>query len=283
MMWQQQFVQTKRGVFEIFVAGEGEPLCVTHLYSAFNANGNHFANMFVPFFKVYLVNLRGCGNSTDDTTVYDYSMNHTVADLESIRAALQLDEWAFAGHSTGGMLALSYAIQSPAHLSFIVGGGLCASRDYMYDPASIYCRENPHNASLKEIFALLKDPTATLAQRQAVSKEWMYMSLFQESSYAQLTQQPNSGKTVGKRLDYFSYEELPTFDLRPQLPTVETKAYIYGGVHDAQCPYTYAVEAAHLLPNATLTTFHKSNHFPFDEEPDAFAQFVQTIGLEVKR
>ena len=68
-------LETKNGVFEAFVAGEGEPLCVTHLYSEFNANGNRFANMFVPFFKVYLVNLRGCGNSTDDISKFNYSMN----------------------------------------------------------------------------------------------------------------------------------------------------------------------------------------------------------------
>ncbi len=39
-----------------------------------------------------------------------YSLDETVLDLESIRSALNLEKWAFAGHSTGGMLALKYAI-----------------------------------------------------------------------------------------------------------------------------------------------------------------------------
>ena len=28
-MWEKQLIETKNGQFEIFVAGEGEPLCIT--------------------------------------------------------------------------------------------------------------------------------------------------------------------------------------------------------------------------------------------------------------
>lgn len=276
-MWERQLVETKNGLFEVFVAGEGEPLCVTHLYNEFNANGNRFANMFVPFFKVYLVNLRGCGNSTDDISKFNYSMNDSILDLESIRTSLKLERWGFAGHSTGGMLALAYAIQAPSSLTFIVGGGLCPSSEYMYNEGSIYCKKNPNNKRIKEIMAMLRKPNSTLEERQAGSKEWSLMSLHKESSFENLVSRPNSGKTVSKRLDYFSYEELPNFDLRPQLHNVQTKAFIYGGIYDAQCPYEYAVEVANLLQNATLTTFKESNHFPFVEEELAFEQFVETI------
>lgn len=280
-MWEQQLIETENGVFEVFVAGEGEPLCVTHLYSEFNANGNRFANMFVPSYKVYLVNLRGCGNSTDDISKFNYGMNDSILDLESIRTSLKLERWGFAGHSTGGMLALAYAIQAPSSLTFIVGGGLCPSSEYMDNEGSIYCKENPHNKRIKEIMAMLRNPNSTLEERQAGSKEWSLMSLHKESSFENLVSRPNSGKTVSKRLDYFSYEELPNFDLRLQLPNVQTKAFIYGGIYDAQCPYEYAVEVANLLPNATLTTFKESNHFPFVEEELAFEKFVETINKNV--
>ena len=39
------------------------------------------------------------------------------------------------------------------------------------------------------------------------------MSLYNETAYDEMIARPNSGKTVSKRLDYFSYKELPTFDL----------------------------------------------------------------------
>ena len=37
-----------RGLFEVFVKGIGEPICVTRLNSAYNNNGNTFANSFAP-------------------------------------------------------------------------------------------------------------------------------------------------------------------------------------------------------------------------------------------
>ncbi|MEK3765351.1 alpha/beta fold hydrolase [Solibacillus sp. FSL K6-4121] len=276
-MWDQQLIHTENGVFEVFTKGEGSPLCVTHLYSEYNANGSRFAEMFVPFYKVYLVNLRGCGKSTDDLTVFNYSMQDSVGDLEAIRKTLGHETWGFAGHSTGGMLALKYAILYPLSVEFIVAGGLCASSDYMQHPGSIYCKENPNNKRILEILAMLKDPASTVEQRQAGSKEWALMSLYKEQSFENMVSRPTSGKTVSKRLDYFSYEELPTFDLRPQLPNVKTRAFIYGGLYDAQCPYEYAVEAAQLLPNATLTTFSESNHHPCIEEEEKFAEFVREI------
>lgn len=170
------------------------------------------------------------------------------------------------GIQQAGSLALNYAILHPESVEFLVGGGLCASAEYMHHPASIYCKENPNNKRILEILAMLRDPSSTVEQRRAGSKEWALMSLYKEQNYDNMISRPNSGKTVSKRLDYFSYKELPNFDLRPQLPTVKTRAYIYGGLYDAQCPYEFAVEAADLLANATLTTFAESNHHPVIEE-----------------
>ena len=107
------------------------------------------------------------------------------------------------------------------------------------------------------------------------------MSLHKEENFENMLNRPNSGKTVSKRLDYFSYEELPTYDLRPELPNVKTKAFLYSGLYDAQCPHVFTKEAARLMPNATMTTFYESNHSPAIEEEEAFHQFVKESLLEV--
>ncbi|MFC7685025.1 alpha/beta fold hydrolase [Ureibacillus sp. GCM10028918] len=274
-MWEQLFIETDRGTFEVFKCGNGEPICITHLYSEYDSRGNLFANLFTDHYTVYLVNLRGCGNSTDDLTIYNYSMEHSVEDLEAIRRTLGIEKWLFAGHSTGGMLALKYAIMHPNSLAHIVAGGLCASNEYMHHPDSIYCPENANNKRIKEIIAFLRNPDSTLKERRAANKEWTMMSLYNEENYEKMISRPNSGKTVSKRLDYFSNEELPTYDLRSQLEQTRTKAFIYCGQYDAQCPYSYSVEAASLMPNASLYTFKESNHFPFVEEEMTFKKFIQ--------
>lgn len=53
-MRMQNMVETPRGNFEYFKMGKGEPLCITHQYTAFNSNGNIFAAPFTTHYTVYL-------------------------------------------------------------------------------------------------------------------------------------------------------------------------------------------------------------------------------------
>jgi len=276
-MWEETLIDTKHGQFEVFKKGNGRPLCVTHLYSEYNKKGNLFANSFIDKYSVYLINLAGCGQSTTGNGENKYSMESSVKDLEAIREALGFKTWSFAGHSTGGMLGLQYAIQSPESLDRIIVGGLSASAEYMNHPESIYCTENPNNKRLREIFEVLRDMNATIEERRTVSKEWLMMSLYNKSVYDEMISRPNSGKTVSDRLDYYSYKELPNYDLRPFLKDVKVPSYIYAGLHDAQCPYEFGVEAANLIPNSTFKTFNQSNHNPFIEEEVEFREFVDSI------
>lgn len=104
VVWEEYDVDTSRGRFEYFVCGEGEPLAITHFYMAFDSRGNLFASPFTEHYKVYLINVRGAGNSAEIENDSQLSLKEMVKDLEAIREALGLDKWAFAGHSTGGML-----------------------------------------------------------------------------------------------------------------------------------------------------------------------------------
>ncbi|MEC5424724.1 alpha/beta fold hydrolase [Virgibacillus sp. C22-A2] len=275
-MWKQYLIETSRGIFEYFQKGNGNPLCVTHLYSEFNTKGNTFALPFTENYSVYLINLKGCGESDKAEQDSEYSMSETVKDLEAIRDALEIQKWGFAGHSTGGMLALKYTTMAEESLTKIVAGGLCASAEYMYHPGSIYCKDNPNNARIKEIINLLDSSETPIEERRALNKEWMLMSIFNPNQYEEIMNRPNSGKVVSPRLNYFSYKELKTYDLRKILSNVSIPAFIYCGRYDAQCPHEFSKEAADLMPNATMTTFELSNHNPFVEEEEEFKKFVNS-------
>lgn len=273
-MWNKRFVETARGSFELFEKGQGEPLAVTHLYSAFDERGNSFANPFTEKYHVYLINLSGAGNSVEVEDNSRYSMDESVLDLEAIREALHITRWGFAGHSTGGMLALKYAINRPLSLTKIIAGGAAASDKYGKDPDSIYCKSNPHFNWIVEIMNQLNDPSTQLEIRKKISYEWSLMSYYSEDKLKMSLKKPNSGKTVGDRLDYFRKVEYPTFDIRGELQNVNVPAFIYAGKFDSQCPMKFGVEISNLMPNSLLTIFEESNHFPFSEEEDKFQSFV---------
>jgi proline iminopeptidase len=274
-MWQQKLIQTERGAFEIFEAGNGEPLCVTHLYSEFNDRGYYFADRFVDDFKVYLVNLKETGNSTGVRDEDELSMSETSKDLEAIRMALGYDNWNFAGHSTGGMLGLVYAANHPDSLKRLIVGGASATNEYMEHEESIYSDKNPLNNRLKEVFSILKSQRSTKEERVQAGREWTEMSLNDPGRFDEYFSKPSSGKVVQKRLDYYSYTELPTYDIREDISRIKTPTIIFCGKYDAQCPFVYSEEIFHLVPNSAFYIFEDSNHSPHLEEEEKFSRMVK--------
>ena len=206
-------------------------------------------------------------------------MDTAVLDLEAIREALGFVKWGFAGHSTGGMLALKYAIARPDSLSKIIAGGAAASYEYGADPDSIYCSKNPNFNRIVEIMNLLENPSTPIETRRKIGYEWSLMSYHSEEKLQESMKRPNSGKTVGPRLDYFRKVEYPTYDIREEIQYINIPSYIYTGRHDSQCPAKFGIEIAELIPNASLTIFEESNHNPFSEEEEKFAEFVESTIL----
>lgn len=88
-VWETNLIQTKRGIFEVFTKGTGEPLCITHLYSEFNNSGDYFADTFTDTHQVFLINLRGVGCSETEIHEEQLSMLETVRDLDAVRESLE--------------------------------------------------------------------------------------------------------------------------------------------------------------------------------------------------
>lgn len=281
ILWEMKRIQTTRGIFELFTYGEGEPLAVTHHYSEFNEKGSLFAQALAKHYKVYLINLRGAGNSVNAVKHDEYSMNETVKDLDAIRQALGFERWGFAGHSTGGMLALVYALEFPETLTKIIVGGAAASKFYGDHPDCIYSPKNPNYERIVYIMDTLSNTETPIEERQKLSYEWALMSYHSEKKLKLSLTKPNSGKTCGPRLDYFRQIEYPKFDLTEQLASIMVPAFVYSGQYDSQCPVVFGAEIADKIPNAEFWLFENSNHFPFSEEEERFNQFVYATKQEV--
>ncbi|MFD1412451.1 alpha/beta hydrolase [Oceanobacillus jeddahense] len=216
-MWEQGFIETERGIFEYFTAGQGAPLAIAHLYMAFDERGNLSANPFTGHYKVYLINTRGAGHSVQAENENQLSIKGVIKDLEAIRSTLRIDKWAFAGHSTGGMLALQYAIEAPDALTKIIAGCTAASKEYAAHKNSIYCSENKHFSRIVEIMELLNNPDTAPEERQTLGYEWALMSYYSEDKLMEANKRPNSGRTVGENLDHFRKVEVKNYDLRNQI------------------------------------------------------------------
>lgn len=81
------------------------------------------------FYRIVLLDQRGCGRSTPLGEVRANSTPELVADLERLRSALGIEHWLLFGGSWGSTLALAYAEGHPERVSGLVLRGLFLASD----------------------------------------------------------------------------------------------------------------------------------------------------------
>ncbi|WP_416828281.1 alpha/beta fold hydrolase [Ectobacillus polymachus] len=273
--YEQKVIHTDRGSFEIFISGNGKPLCITHLYQEFSISGSAFADCLSPFYKVILVNLKMAGNSSKPRYSNELTMDETVKDLESIRTELGYTKWSFAGHSTGGFLGLTYAVSKPQVLDSLLLCDTSASKEFLHAEDCIYnFKTGKHRKEVSRIFFTLMLPFASKTKKGLASKKLIELSLFQPERYNEYFSDRSLSKIIRKRMRAYN-KDLKTYDVRDKLKYINFPTLILGGQYDVQCPIYFSKEMHKLIPDSKLVIFENSNHFPFVEEKESFLTAVR--------
>src|SRR5690625_4884802 len=108
------------------------------------------------------------------------------------------------------MLVFVYGFSYAHTLTRLLVGGASATNRYMGHEDGIYSQSNLNHKRLKEILSTLTHHTSTREERIQAGREWSEMTLYDPSRFDEYFAKPSSGKVVQQRLDYYSYEELPT-------------------------------------------------------------------------
>ncbi|MFJ7826512.1 alpha/beta fold hydrolase [Psychrobacillus sp. NPDC096623] len=262
--WKREMIKTSRGYFEVFVKGEGEPVCITHHYSEFNNSGDYFAETFTDNYKVFLVNLKDAGSSDKAKHGYELSMVDAVLDLEEIRKTKGFSSWTFAGHSTGGMIGVLYGIHFSSSLKSLLLVSSSARECSSSSSKCIYNEGHPKYKRRQELMVLLKLQSLEKDERSVFSKERTQLSLFKPENYELYFSKNIMKKISSNRLNFFSREQL-IFDVTRKLSAIKTRTIILCGRHDVQCPVDFSIEMSKLIPETSLHIFEQSNHYPFLE------------------
>lgn len=75
-------------------------------------------------YRIVLFDQRGSGKSTPYASLVDNTTQHLVADMEQLRAHLEIEKWQVFGGSWGSTLALAYAEAHPDRVSELVLRGI---------------------------------------------------------------------------------------------------------------------------------------------------------------
>ena len=102
-------------------AGSGEPIVLLHGGPGMGNYLGSLADVLSPPFQVVSYDQRGCGASTDNGS---FGIDEQLADLDAVRVSLGAARVHLLGHSYGGLLAQLYAKAHPDRVASLV---LCCS------------------------------------------------------------------------------------------------------------------------------------------------------------
>ncbi|WP_028879337.1 prolyl aminopeptidase [Terasakiella pusilla] len=102
---------------------EGVPILFLHGGPGAGTSSIHRRFFDPAYYRIVLLDQRGCGRSTPAASIHANTTDHLIADLEQLRELRKIDRWFVFGGSWGSTLALAYGIAHPDRcLGFILRG-----------------------------------------------------------------------------------------------------------------------------------------------------------------
>jgi proline iminopeptidase len=269
-------LQIPGGELHYTSAGSGPPLCLNHQYGAVSAT-SPLAEGLTPFFTCYAINARGIEGSGPVRSPADLTMDGLADDLENARIAMGLERWVMAGHSTGGMVALIYALRFPEAVAGLILSGTAASNRYVN--GSIY---DPYHPRATELYEYLQAMTRGDPEGAKRYRELVFTLSVADPVRTPLSRWGASlGRVSTERLQAF-VQHMPSFDVEPDLPRITVPTLVIVGRYDPQCPIENSNRIAKGIPGAHLVVCEHSGHFPFIEEPEVYREAMRRFAWKLQ-
>ncbi|MGH7571960.1 MAG: alpha/beta fold hydrolase [Gemmatimonadota bacterium] len=214
---------------------------------------------------------RGCGGSGVPEMDEPLALSRHVDDIEAVRSALGLERPAILAHSFGTVLGLLYSLYHPQGLSKLVLVGGAPTREF----------QDGYRKAVREL------PEAVQRRLAELQSEDLDDAAFRERFRLALPlyfHRPLEPADRDAFVDSIAFSSrvnraiavgLADYDLRPALPNVRAQALLVYGESDRVVQPEYQLQFRGHLRTGRFVAFQESGHFPFLEEPDAFASVVR--------
>lgn len=227
--------------------------------------------------QLVYVDHRGTGRS-ERAPLESCTIEQMADDLEELRKLLGLESVIVLGNSFGGMLALTYAIRHPDHLSKLILVTTSASHHF-WDAAAreLEARGTPEQrATAPSLF------DGQVTTEEDFSRWWqVMMPLYFYHRDPQRDENLIARGIYNPLVAAYIFEHfIPRFDVRNELHSIHAPSLVCSGRHDWVTPVIESEYLAEHIPNARLAMFEKSGHMPFIEESDYFADVVRDFVAE---
>jgi len=247
------------------VIGNGRPLVALH------GGFGLYHTCFLPWLEktstqLVLPDLRGCGHSPREG-LPEADFGTLASDVDELRRELGHERWSVLGHSFGAYIALEYARRFPDRTDKLVLVSAAPALDYPdVIAANLQRSGTPEQAAL-----LQKAMAAPLDSDEEFRRAWhLLLPLYFHNP------QPWTDGIYSATALFHGFRMLSQFSALPLLGNLRMPVLILTGRHDWIAPPAQGAERLKRgLPNARLTIFEDSGHFPFIEEN---ALFLSVLG-----
>ena len=232
------------------------------------------------FYRIILLDQRGCGRSTPQGCVEDNTTDKLVEDIETLKQHLNIKEWLVFGGSWGSTLALAYAFTYPKSVTGLILRGIFLSRPseldwFLGEIKSVfpepwqkllsYLPKNDHDDVLQAYAKRVFSSDTKLAQEAAI--HWNAY----ESSIMTLLPREENNNTINPEIELararvqIHYIQHQCFvrnrDLLNEVKSLSNiPTTIIQGRYDMVCPPITAWELHQAMPHAHFEMIHDAGH-----------------------
>lgn len=248
----QHFSEIEGLRLQFRLRGEGEPLLMLHGWGQSSLSFMGAASLLEKRFRILTPDLPGFGFSEAPREAWgsaDYA--RVMAELIKTAGFESVD---VLGHSRGGTIALALATAYPELVKRLV---IVASPIVLLPPEPGVRSRSLRYSALRGVAKLMPPLRGRLLA-------WGRNRFGSADYRAAGALRPTLVRVVNE-------------DWRPALPAVQAPVLLIWGSEDTEVPLRVAEEAMGLLPRAELVTLEGAGHFPFLDEPEAFAEAVSSF------
>ena len=263
---------------EVDVQGDpAAPVLIAHHGGPGMGDRSDYTTAFAPFsdrFRIITFDARGSGASAD---VEPYSHEQWAADVDALREWAGVEQIVMAGHSYGGFMALEYVTRYPGRVRAVVLVDTAAA-DMFRGTARQRATESDRVDLDMEMFDRMF--AGQIRDNEEFARGWraiapLYTAADDPELMDQMANLPHAFHY--QTHNYAFSQNLPAYDVRPQLGAIACPVLINVGRHDWITPVEASEEMAALIPGAELVIFENSGHSPLHEERELWEATVRNF------
>ena len=250
--------------------GAGQPLLLHHGYTASRENWWPVAEILKQHYQVVLIECRGCGES--EHTEGGYNFEQYALDAVELMRQLGHERFSFAGHSMGGGVGMTLAINHSGKLNKLVlmasvGSGGLVGDGFM---ANVNARLEARRNKDRDFFE--RDYAAGRFRPEVQTEDWKNLRVHHLMN------------VVSDKHLIDSMRAMQTMDVTADLKNINTPTLVLSGGVDSLLNAN--LDDYRRLPNASLQVFFRAGHevgiHETDGVADAIHQFMQHGALNAK-